>query len=663
MSAANLGATQQEWDHFHLILGLTADLLPVVSNPDAIISPQSKIKSLGKTPSRYNNHGQVAGIANWTQKHATAAEVAAWCEVPDLGICIQTRRVRALDCDISDNPVFARIVREAIDDALSLALPCRRRANSSKFLLAFALDGEYAKRTIQTDHGTIEFLATGQQFVAAGTHPSGERYAWDGKLPDDIPNLAAVQFESLWTKLVEAFASDGTSDVAAPTIRHAKITGAIDNDPVAQSLINSNIALSTERDGRIHLVCPFSSEHTGDSDESATTYFPAFTGGFERGHFKCLHAHCSGRTDAEFLAALGLGASGGEFEVEASEVLSEKEGGVSDTNKYVFQAWADLINAKPLAWHIKGVLPRATLCVIYGAPSSGKTFFALDLGCAVARGVPWRGAKVRQGTVAYVAAEDAHGVRMRARAYAQAHNIESMPFYVLDASPNFRDFADMTQVAKAVVALGDVSLIVVDTWARALAGGDENSAKDVGEAVSLCAKLHRATGATVVLVHHSGKDSTKGARGSTALLGAVDCEIEVSRCDDEREAGITKMKNGVDGTRFAFRLRVVPVAVDDDGDVVSSCVLEHIEARAPRLALEPRGVNERIVLRALDDLCVGGPVATADAIDAAVSRMPFDDASGKRDQRRKSAIAALNALIGQGVLTAEGNEIRRKGEQ
>ena len=661
----NYGATPQEWDQFSLILGLTADLLPVVSNPNAEISPQSKMRSLGKTPSRFNSHGQVAGIANWTQKFATSREVTAWRNVEDLGICIQTRHVRALDVDIDGNNVIAKDIHDKINDTLAQALPCRRRADSSKFLLAFILDGEYPKRVIRTDYGIIEFLANGQQFIAAGTHPNGSRYEWADGLPEDIPVLDAATFERLWTILTEAYASDGTSDVAAPAVRHTKLAEAAQNDPVAQSLTNLGVVKSTERDGRLHIACPFEAEHTAGGDDSATTYFPAFTGGYSRGHFSCLHAHCSERTDGDFLAALGLstGSDAGEFEVEVP--TQESVASEHTSQKYTFQPWQDFINAKPPSFHVKGVLPQAALAVIYGAPSSGKTFLAMDIGFAVAQGVPWRGLKTIQGTVAYIAAEDSHGVRMRAKAYAQEHKVEHMPFYILGAAPNFRDFDDMTQVAKAVVALGDVSLIFVDTWARALAGGDENSAKDVGEAVTLCAKLNRATGATVILIHHSGKDSTKGARGSTALLGACDAEIEVSRCEDDREAQVTKLKNSADGARYAFKLRVVPVGVDDDGEVVSSCVLEHVEtqAKVDRKAREPKGVNEKLVLRALDDISIGGPVATVEVIDTAVNHIAFDAGEGKRDKRREHVLRAMNALVERRILAVEGNQISRSEQE
>jgi hypothetical protein len=44
------GATAADWSLFADTLGLKADLLPVVSNPQAVISKASKMAALGKTP-------------------------------------------------------------------------------------------------------------------------------------------------------------------------------------------------------------------------------------------------------------------------------------------------------------------------------------------------------------------------------------------------------------------------------------------------------------------------------------------------------------------------------------------------------------------------------------------------------------------------------------
>lgn len=110
------GAAPGDWDHFSLILELTEDLLPVVSNPHTEISPLSKMKDKGKTPSQFNRSGKVAGFPKWTEYRATLDDVEKWSKQPDYGICLQTRKVRAIDVDISDFDESVDV--EAFVDAL-----------------------------------------------------------------------------------------------------------------------------------------------------------------------------------------------------------------------------------------------------------------------------------------------------------------------------------------------------------------------------------------------------------------------------------------------------------------------------------------------------------------------------------------------------------------
>ncbi len=316
MVDASWGAGPDEWVHFADRLGLMVDLLPVVSNPNAKISPDSKMKQLGKTPSRYDKQGLVVGIPQWTQHITTERDIARWIKHSDLGISLQTREVRALDIDIDDPMQAQRVV-----DLISLAagdLPKRMRSNSGKALLAFNMPGEFAKRIIRTEHGIIEFLATGQQFIAVGTHTSGERYQWEGGLPDEMPALSPAEFEALWAALVEAFAlPDGEQRMRnglLPTVARKRDDI---NDPVVGYLQDMDMVREWSRDGRVHVECPWSDEHTSDSGPSATSWFPAGVGGFAQGHFKCLHAHCASRTDGDFLEAIGYAAL--DFEVTVAE--------------------------------------------------------------------------------------------------------------------------------------------------------------------------------------------------------------------------------------------------------------------------------------------------------------------------------------------------------
>lgn len=309
--SVNYGASLQEWVTLHVLLGLTPDLLPVVANPNSEISPNSKMKDKGKTPSRYNKSRHVTGFAKWTEHHTTPAEVESWVKEPDYGVCIQTRKIRAFDIDIADPSKAARI-KDFILSYLDFPLPERYRENSGKCLLAFKLPGEYAKHIIKTPYGNIEFLATGQQFVACGTHTSGVRYAWRGGLPDEIPELSAEKFAQIWAALKKYFAIEETEKERGVR-KNGQDIGA--DDAIAGVLTH----LGWGSQGQIFIECPFKDEHTTDSGDSETAYFPKGTRGYEQGHFVCLHAHCADRTDAEFEDALGL--RDNEFEVIIPEEI------------------------------------------------------------------------------------------------------------------------------------------------------------------------------------------------------------------------------------------------------------------------------------------------------------------------------------------------------
>lgn len=310
-AGAPWGADADDWEHFSERLGLTADLLPVVSNPAAKISPMSKMKDLGKTPSRYDGGGLVVGIPKWTQVQATTRDVGRWSQQSDYGICLQTRRMRAIDIDIAD-PARAAEVRETIE--LMLDLPVRMRANSGKCLLLLDMPGDFAKRVIRTPHGIIEFLATGQQFIAVGTHPSGARYEWEGGMSMRVPVVTPAEFEVLWQALVVQFALPDGAHTARNGMVPAVPRLASDLQDAAVAWLHENDwVTSFERDGRVDVRCPWEDGHSTDSGPSSTSYFPAGVGGFAQGHFRCLHASCTSRTDGDFFEAVGYGAS--DFEV------------------------------------------------------------------------------------------------------------------------------------------------------------------------------------------------------------------------------------------------------------------------------------------------------------------------------------------------------------
>lgn len=227
------GATDDEWFQWDLGEGLGRDLLPVVCRPGAPVASGSTLQAYGKVPSRYTIREEVVGIPQWTTHDTTAAELSLWASQSDYGICLQTRRVRALDCDLTDAAYAERLRRRL--QALGYAFPIRCRSNSPKFLLLFRLDGDYGKQTLQTPYGILEFLANGQQCVVAGTHPSGVRYEWDWSAP--IPTFTPEQFDRFMEKIQTFVGSDWSTPARSRAIERDGTSGSVEHDPVAQFLL------------------------------------------------------------------------------------------------------------------------------------------------------------------------------------------------------------------------------------------------------------------------------------------------------------------------------------------------------------------------------------------------------------------------------------------
>ena len=241
---------------------------------------------------------------------------------------------------------------------------------------------------------------------------------------------------------------------------------------------------------------------------------------------------------------------------------------------------------------IKGVLQRGSFAQLYGEPGKGKTFLALDMALHVATGMDWMGHKVtKPGPVLYLAFEGVAGIADRFRGLLMDHKNqmamapEDVPLYVVDASSfDLRLQADRAKLNATVKEMARPPvLVVIDTFARAMQGGDENSASDVGQYLAAVASMV-AHNVTVLHLHHPGKDLNKGARGSSAIKGALDTELEVRNF----EVVTRKQRDIQHAAPIPFKLETVKLGKDEDGDELTTCVVHPGEgggstSRAERL--------------------------------------------------------------------------------
>ncbi len=196
---------------------------------------------------------------------------------------------------------------------------------------------------------------------------------------------------------------------------------------------------------------------------------------------------------------------------------------------------AELEKMPPPEWLIEPLLTGDSQAILFGAPGECKSFVALSFALSVATGRDWLGHKVKQGPVVYIAAEGGRGIWKRVRAWQKEHRVDSVEsmFFLLEA-PQLHVSKDLPKLLNTTASLPqNPVLIVLDTLARTMVGGDENAAKDVGEWVEAARRLQQATKATVLTLHHTNKRTPRSGpateRGSSALRGAADTMMAVRK--------------------------------------------------------------------------------------------------------------------------------------
>lgn len=310
---------------------------------------------------------------------------------------------------------------------------------------------------------------------------------------------------------------------------------------------------------------------------------------------------------------------------------------------------------------IKGLIPAESLCSTYGASGSYKSFLAISWSCHVATGMAWGGRRVSKGAVIYIAGEGSMGVKRRVKAWEITHDkvvtdlcIVNAP--VFPASPDYVEQVIRTAGLVKSRTGENVRLIVIDTLARCFGGNDENDSRDMGAFIQGCDAIKQATGATVLVVHHSGKDETKGARGSSAFRAALDAEYRISRENSDVTALVaacTKMKDAEEPKESAYDLKSVEVFTDTDGEeIVSMVVIDVPRAPAELERIEEAG-NKTENHAALWG-CIRSRTQRGDKCTIPLLR----DDMKKLGYEMKNFRRWLYKLEGDGVIAIDGDDVR-----
>lgn len=637
-------------------------------------------------------------MKDWPQAHLSAADVRRMAAngSAQAGIGVIAATTPAIDVDILDPEVAERMSQE-IDRIFAGQSLMTRTGRAPKFLIPFRSDEPFRKLSsgVYTDgkhDHHVEVLGDGQQFVAYHVHPeTGLPYSWfDGLGTDGIRSVPVgalpLLTRDLAQRVIDAFEVLASRMVAAGAWTK-KEGDARTRDNAAE----------TAGAGRADECDPFDAQPVGKTEAEVAVLLKRHPNdGADYDHwFRVLcgvHHELgdAGRDLAYEWSAASAKHSDEKFEKTWASLGSYK--GRMSTLRSVFamiakdnpastavaasdfvQA-ADFSSAQKTEWHIKHVIPKRGLIVVYGAPGSSKSFFVLDMVAHVARGLLWRGHKVQQSKIAYVAAEGVAGFGNRLAAYAKHNDVDlaNLPVFVRGGSLLLNE--STVGVMDSVNALGGVGLVVIDTLAAVTPGANENTSEDMGKAIESANLIVEGTGASVILIHHANKMGEM--RGWSGLLAAADNTIRVEHEESTglRAAHVEKQKEGRSDGKYGYRLRVVELGHDADGDAITSCAVEPCESVAPNTRTEKRerrpraGSFEssgtyriaRAYLQTIEDLIEASPkkeISMKDAI-AGIQADPKHNQGLENHPDRSNVRKTLGSLADQGKVTLELGIIR-----
>ncbi|MBO9717498.1 MAG: AAA family ATPase [Pseudoxanthomonas sp.] len=331
-----------------------------------------------------------------------------------------------------------------------------------------------------------------------------------------------------------------------------------------------------------------------------------------------------------------------------------------------------VLNLGPTRWLISKLLPEDCTAVLYGPSGSMKSFVTLDMGLAIAHGVPWQGHATKQRTVFYLAGEGEQGFAKRVAAWSEHHELAPPPTFAFRQMPRIQDASQMDELIEAIRAIqaerGQAGLIIIDTLFTALDGGDENSGKDMGQIIAAMKRLRVEFGAAVLTVHHTGKVG-EAARGHSSLPSGMDVMFYAKPGPAAMTVEITnpKQKDGAEHPSILLQATVhqLPI-VGEDGEPETSLVLsnpagqvmEAYKARAKKTEEgeaktrnTPMGGNQTEALAALADLTAAGQL---------VSEPVLRQATQARGVEKSAAWYAVRALIQSGAIVRSGEFLRLK---
>ena len=340
------------------------------------------------------------------------------------------------------------------------------------------------------------------------------------------------------------------------------------------------------------------------------------------------------------------------YDAEGLDAVALQLNKLTDPNALTLFEHVTDIDPSPPKWLINDLLVEYSMAALVAPSYTGKSFLAVDIACSVASGMSFHGRSVEKGAVMYVVGEGRYGIRRRVEAFCRDRGVnmtrETTPLHFSKQGVNLRDPASISAMRNDLRKVKEVRLIIIDTLARSFGGGNENASQDMGEFIQACDDIMHEFEATVLIVHHTGKDSSAGARGHSSLFGALDTCMtlkKISQHDIVLHCEKQKDAPEFDDMQFCF----VTLSGDDD-----TPVLQRVETsnRPKKLKL---GINEQLAIDTYMEATEGRPIQCRLHLDEWRPYFEKRHTGDTPKQKNDAFSRARRTLVSRGLMHANND--------
>jgi hypothetical protein len=270
--------------------------------------------------------------------------------------------------------------------------------------------------------------------------------------------------------------------------------------------------------------------------------------------------------------------------------------------------FGDLGEAKFKPWSIKNVMARGECSSWFGPPGVGKSALLEDLHIHGAYSQQWRGYRIKENFASiYFALERADLVKRRMSAHRARDNLPvDLPIAIWSGVIDLMSRSCVDIILDTIKRAEDhfsreIGLATFDTYAKGIAagGGDESQAKDQNIALANLRRVLERKNMHIATIGHTGKDESRGERGSNAKQADVDLEVQISGKTTIKSAVVTKGNDQPQGLLTSFQLEPFDFGLDEDGDPFRTYIMAQQIISATAVNKRPLTDKQQIAMDAL----------------------------------------------------------------